>query len=434
MSRASSRLRSSLGPRAIALAALVATVAASGCGGGSKARPVAGGSGATSTRVWSPGKADTLGTVVAIVGTRRIRAHEVDSLIATAPPNVQSQLRDPQGYKTLVDRMVTEEALYQAARRSGIQKDPAYRAAVAKAARETLMRQYYQSRMANFPPPTDAQIQAYYEEHSSEFAIPARARVRHIQVATKAKAEALRKRLAAGGLWDALAKANSTDKATSDHGGLVGYVTPSSDFVPGIGKAPDIVKEAFALKEGETSPPLKSEKGWHLIRVDNVDPARTQPLAEVRQGILGHLSTQAQETLSQTFLDSLKNAAGAVVFEDSVKVASTPARSAQDFFKEAQAASSPQQRIQLYRDVVTRYPDDPVSVQAAFMIGFTYAEDLGQYDEAKAEFRKFLDKYPRHELANSAKWMLENMDKPAPELDDAPEGADSTGAPPDTTR
>ncbi|HEU4764798.1 MAG TPA: hypothetical protein VFT93_04010, partial [Candidatus Eisenbacteria bacterium] len=141
MSRATSRFSSSLGPRALALAALVATVAASGCGGGSKARPAAGGSGATSTRVWSPGKADTLGTVVAIVGTRRIRAHEVDSLIATAPPNVQSQLRDPQGYKTLVDRMVTEEALYQAARRSGIQKDPAYRAAVAKAARETLMRQ-----------------------------------------------------------------------------------------------------------------------------------------------------------------------------------------------------------------------------------------------------------------------------------------------------
>lgn len=424
----------SLAARALPLAALIAMLAAGGCGGGSKSRPAAGGSGATSSRVWSPGKADTLGTVVAIVGNRRIRAHEVDSLIGTAPPNVQGQLREPAGYKQLVDRMVTEEALYQAARRSGLSKDPAYRAAVAKAAREALMRMYYQGRMAHFPPPADSAIQAYYEAHSEEFAIPARVRVRHIQVATRAKADALRKRLVAGGLWDAVAKANSTDKATSGNGGLLGYVTPGTEYVPGVGKAPTIVAAAFALKEGDISKPLQSEKGWHLIRVDNNEPARTQPLADVRQGILGHLSTQNQEALSQSFLDSVRTASGAVVFEDSLAAAMTPARNAQDYFKEAQGAASPEQRIKLYRDVVARYPDDPVSVQAQFMVGFTYAEDLGKYDEARAEFRKFIEKYPNHELANSAKWMLENMDKPAPELEDSSEGADSTGALPDTPR
>jgi tetratricopeptide (TPR) repeat protein len=330
--------------------------------------------------------------------------------------------------------MVTEEALYQAARRSGLAKDPTYRAAVAKAAREALMRMYYQNRMAHFPPPSDSEIQAYYDEHKSDFAIPARVRLRHIQLATRAKAEALRKRLVAGGLWDALAKANSVDNATKDTGGLLGYVTPGAEYVPGVGKAPAIVSAAFTLKEGEISKPLQSEKGWHLIRVDNVEPARVQAFADVRQNILGHLSTQSQESLSQSFLDSLRTASAAVVFADSITVAVTPERSAQDFFKAAQAASSPQQRIQLYRDLVTRYPDDSVSVQAQFMIGFTYAEDLGQYDEARAEFRKFIDKYPHHELTNSAKWMLENMDKPAPELNDVGEGADSTGAPPDSAR
>lgn len=424
----------SLTPRALVLVSLLAVLAAAGCGGGSTARPAAGGSGAASSRVWSPGKADTLGPVVAIVGNRRIRAHEVDSLIGTAPPNVQGQLREPAGYKQLVDRMVTEEALYQAARRSGLAKDPAYRAALTKTARETLMRMYYQNRMAHFAPPGDSAIQAYYDTHHEEFDVPARVRVRHIQVATRAKAEALRKRLAAGGLWDALAKANSIDKATKDNGGLLGYVTPDAQFVPGIGKAPAIVSAVFAMKEGETSQPLQSDKGWHLIRVDTIEPAHKQPLADVRQGILGHLSTETQEALSQSFLDSLRTASAAVVFEDSISAASRPERGAQDYFKEAQAAGSPKQRIDLYRALLARYPDDPVSVQAQFMIGFTYAEDLGQYDEARAEFRKFIDKYPHHELANSAKWMLENMDKPAPELNDSLEGADSTGAPPEPAR
>jgi hypothetical protein len=425
--------RASLGAT-LALAALMAALAAAGCGGGSEARPAAGGAGASAPRVWSPGKPDTLGPVVAIVGARRIRAHDVDSLIGTAPPNVQSQLREKDGYRNLVDRMVTEEAIYQAARRSGIEKDPAYLAAVAKATREALMRTYYQGRMAGLPPPADTAIQAYYDTHQSEFAIPARVRVRHIQVATRAKAEALRKRLAAGGLWDALTRANSTDKATRENGGLIGYVTPSAEYVPGVGKSPEIVAAAFRLKEGEISKPLKSERGWHLIRVDGADPARTQPLADVRQGILGHLSTDAQEKQSQAFLDSLRTASGAVVFDDSIAAAVRPARSAQDYFKEAQAAATPQQRIQLYRELVSRYPDDPVSIQAQFMIGFTYAEDLESYDEARSEFHKFIGKYPRHELANSAKWMLENMDKPAPDLKDEPEGADSTGAPPDSLR
>jgi len=330
--------------------------------------------------------------------------------------------------------LVAEEALYQAAKRSGIEKDPAYQAAVARAAREALMRQYYQNRMAHFPPPSDSAIQNYYDTPAAEFTVAARARVRHIQVPTRAKAEALRKRLTSGGLWDALAKQNSTDKGTRDNGGLVGYVTPGTEYVPGIGKAPAIVAAAFELKENQISQPLHSEKGWHLIRVDNVETAHAQPIAEVRQGILAHLSNEAQEELSTRFLDSLKTASGAVVYDDSVRLAATPARTAQEYFKEAQGAATPTQRIQLYRDLVARFPDDSVSVQAAFMVGFTYAEDLGQYDEARAEFRKFLDKYPHHELANSAKWMLENMDKPAPKLEDAPEGADSNGAPPDTTR
>lgn len=420
--------------RRVAVALLVATVAAAGCGGGSKARPADGGTGGASTRVWSPGKPDSLGPVVAIIGSRRIRAHEVDSLINTAPPNMRDQLREKEGYKSLVDRMVMEEAVYQAARRAGMDRDPEYQAAAARAAREAMMRIYYQRRLANVPPPSDSVVQAFYDAHRAEYVVAERIRVRHIQTSTRAKAEALRKRLASGGLWDALARASSTDKGTRENGGLLGYVTPGTEYVPGIGKAPEIIAAAFQLKEGQTSKPLKSERGWHLIRVDLHEPARTQPLEQVRQGIVGQLTTSGQEALSQTFLDSLKNSSGAVVFEDSIATALTPARTAQEYFKEAQAAVSPRQRIELYRAVVARFPDDPVSIQAQFMIGFTYAEDMQNFDEARAEFHKFIEKYPRHELANSAKWMLENMDKPAPELQDAPEGVGGTGAPPDSTR
>ena len=415
------------------VAALLAAAVAAGCGGSSKTHPAVGGSGASS-KVWHPGVPDSLGPVVAVVGSRKIRAHEVDSLIATAPPQMQAQLHEPEGYKNVVERIVQEEAIYLGAVRAGMENDPAYRAAAAKSARETMMRMYYQRRAAGFPTASDSAIQAYYQAHQSDFEIPARVRVRHIQVATKSKAASLRKKLQGGALWDALARHNSTDKVTASNGGILGFITPQTSYVPGVGNAPNIVKVAFELKENETSQPVESDKGWHLIRVDQSEPAKVQPLEQVRMNIEGTLGQDIQQASTKAFIDSLKTAAGATMFEDSIAAAVRPAESCQDMFKKAQTAATPNDRIDGYRRVVNLCPDDSIAVQAAFMVGFTYAEELEQYDHARAEFKAFLAKYPNSELAKSATWMMENMDKPAPELKDAPEGTGSTGAPPDSTR
>jgi peptidyl-prolyl cis-trans isomerase C len=417
---------------ALVLAPLALAVA--GCGGSGASRPASGTSADGQARVWRPGAPDTLGPTVAIVGSRRVRAHEVDSLIETAPPNLRTQLREKEGYKSVIDRIVVEEAVYQAAQRSGVERDPDFRAALARVTREVMIRTYYEKAKAALPPPSDSAIQAYYDAHASEYEIAPRARIRHIQLPTRAKAASLRKRIQSGGLWDALARANSTDPLTRDQGGVLGFVTPANDYVPGIGKSASIVAAAFTLKEGQTSQPLKSDKAWHLIRVDNVEGKRTQPLAEVRSRIASQLMSEREDRFSKEFIDSLRAGAGAVVFDDSIAVAIEPAHTAQDFFKQAQAAVSPAQRIELYRGVVSRFPNDPVSIQAQFMIGFTYAEEMGEYDKAREEFQKFIAAHPSAELANSARWMLENMDKPAPDLKDGPEGEGGTGASPDSTR
>lgn len=413
--------------------ALVLALALCGCQSGP--RPADGVAGAASgPRGWKPSHPDTLGPVVAVVGNRRITAHDIDSLIATAPANMRDQLTTPEAYRSLVDRTVTEEAVYQAARAAGTDKDPAYQAEVGRSAREILLRRYYQGRLEALPPPPDSAIQAHYDEHKEEYFIAPRARVRHIQFATRAKAESVRRLLLKGGLWDALCRTHSTDSATKQDGGILGFVTPDVEYVPGIGKAPAIIAAAFELKEGDVSAPLKSEKGWHLIRVESVEPKSYRPLAEVRAQIESQLSSDREAVYSRALLDSLKERANATVFPDSIEVAARPAKSPQDYFKEAQAAVSPQKRIELYRELVKRFPKDSVTVQAEFMIGFTYAEDLGDTETARQEFEKFLVRHPNHELGTSARWMMENMDKPAPDLEEgAPGDTGEQGAASDST-
>lgn len=418
-----------------ALAALLLTFA--GCSGGP---PPASGAGAASQAasasragrpgVWSPSAPDTFGPVVAVVGGKKIRRHDVDSVIATAPKDLQVRLRTYDGYRQLVERLALEEAILGQAEAAGIEKDPEYQAEMVRAMRTAKMRVYYNQRLASVPPPTDSMVRASYDQNIAQYRIAARVRVRHIQLATQSDANTVRRSLTKGALWDETAKRRSKDAATKDRGGLLGYVSQESDMVPGVGKSPAIVAAAFELKEGEISQPLKSEKGWHLIQVDNREAASSQPFDQVKAQIRSSLEAEGVERFSTAYTESLKTAAS-VVFDDSIKVAIVPARTPQDYFKEAQAAVQPLDRIELYRQLVQRFPNDSVTVQARFMIGFTYAEDLGDLENAKKEFEEFLRLYPNSELVASARWMLENMDKPPPPMQEDAAPSDSSSAPSD---
>lgn len=419
---------------AVLLASILA-LAAVGCSGGPKPADGSGGTShaaaAPKPKVWSPVAPDTTGPIVGVVGGRKVTRHEVDSLIATAPSNLQPQLREPDGYRQVVDRIITQEAVYQAAIRDSIQKDPTYRGELARLTRELAMNRYYQMAVLQMPAVPDSVTRAYYDSHQEQFTIAARARVRQIMTKTRAQALSVRRSLEAGALWDATCRAKSIDAASKDNGGQIGYLSPDSDMVPGMGKAPAVVAAAFSLPIGAVSQPLKTANGWHLIKVDSREDRTVQPYEDVKQRIEMDLRQGQQEAFGKALTDSLKRYANATIFDDSIQVALEVPKTAADFFKEAQAATTPTQRIDLYRSLIRRYPSDPVAIQARFMIGFTYAEELDERELATQAFEEFLRLHPDSELAGSAKWMMENMDKPPPELEEPEPDGNGQGAPPE---
>ena len=432
------RPRHAVVPLLLALLSLFASFLI-GCSGGPKP---AEGTGAASrpgaagrAKVWQPAARDTLGPIVAVVAGRKITRHDVDSLIATAPPSSQSQLREPQGYHDVVKRMVLQEAMYNAAVNAGLERDSAFVAQVKVATRDVLMRRFYEVKIQALPEIADSSLQAYYQAHPQEFSIHARARVRHIVVPTRAKAQEVRRALEKGALWDQTCAKFSTDKATKADGGLIGWVAKDSDLVSGVGKAPAIVAAAYSLPINQISQPLKSGAGWHLIRVETREDETIQPFETTRPRILQRLRSEQRESYGKAFTDSLLQNSNSMIFDDSIRVALTPNKTAEDFFKEAQAAVTPLQRVQLYKELVKHYPDEHVSIQAQFMIGFTYAEEMGEYDLARKEFEEFLRVHPDSDLAGSAKWMLENMGLPGPDLKDDDAGDEGgTPAVPDSGR
>ena len=413
----------------VVAAMLGAVLALGGCSHGPKpaSGPGAHPEMASGGKVWHPAKPDTMGPVVGVVGGRKFTRHEVDSVLTTLPTSMQDQFRQPENYKDLVTQLMTQEVFYQAAKGYGIERDSSYQRDLDLQIRDLMVRHYFDRVLKALPDISDEQVKAYYDAHPDEFTIAPRARVRHIALPTRAKAVQVRNALAKGALWDATCQKYSTDKASRSNGGLLGWVGKDTDMVPGVGNAPSLVAAAYSLPIDKVSQPIKSEKSWHLIKVETREDATVQPFNDVKERTRTRMLLSRRQDFGKTLSDSLLKYYNATVFEDSIKVALTPDKTAADLFKEAQAAATPMQRIDLYRTLIKRFPTDKVSIQAQFMIGFTYAEELHEYDLAKEEFQKFLKEHGDSDLAGSAKWMLDNMEKPPPNLDEKNDKDDDSG-------
>jgi parvulin-like peptidyl-prolyl isomerase len=145
-----------------------------------------------------------------------------------------------------------------------------------------------------------ADVRAYYLSHRDEFHTDEEVRAAHILIAVpqgapaeadaraKARADSLRAALVAGADFAEVAKAFSADPGSAPVGGDLGYF--------GRGRMVQAFEDAaFELPVGQVSEPVRSEFGYHLIRVIDKRPARTQPLEEARPAIQLKLAAQKQD-------------------------------------------------------------------------------------------------------------------------------------------
>jgi len=160
---------------------------------------------------------------------------------------------------------------------------------------------------------SDDELKRKYEERISEFQTPEERRASHILIsvpadasdeqkaAAKAKADTIYQELnTASSRFAELARANSDDPGSAEQGGDLGF------FQRGF-----MVKEfedaAFSLRKGEIGAPVKTQYGYHIIRVDDIKPVKTTPFEQVREQILKDAREeriqQAYISAAQTFSD-----------------------------------------------------------------------------------------------------------------------------------
>jgi peptidyl-prolyl cis-trans isomerase C len=147
------------------------------------------------------------------------------------------------------------------------------------------------------PPITEAQARAWYQEHAEQLRVPERYRVAHLflskhdpQKTNRAtEIKALDDKLSQGQATFAdLTAKHSEDSRTKSHGGDLGWL--SSARMP-----QDLMQAIRVLREGETSPPIETHLGWHILYLTARSPSRLPTFEEVREEIIAMLDQQRRE-------------------------------------------------------------------------------------------------------------------------------------------
>ena len=144
-------------------------------------------------------------------------------------------------------------------------------------------------------------LMSFFEEHKSDYDQPEMVKASHILVETKEKAKEIKKKLAEGADFAELARSESTDPMSAAEGGDLGF------FARGRMVA-EFEKAAFAMSPGQTSAPVKSEYGYHIIRVterkDAHEATFDEVKADIERTIKGNQAKSAQALAAELKLEA----------------------------------------------------------------------------------------------------------------------------------
>jgi peptidyl-prolyl cis-trans isomerase C len=194
----------------------------------------------------------------------------------------------PQMRQAVTEELINREIMMQEATRMGLSKQPEVASQLEFARQNVLVRAYVQDYLRKNPV-TDAEIKGEYERVRKERG-EREYRARHILVKSEDEAKAITAKIKGGAKFEDLAK-QSDDPGSKDKGGDLDWATAST-FVPEFSKA------MTSLKKGEvTEAPVKTQFGFHVIRLDDTRDAQIPAFEELRPRIAEVLQRQRFEKM-----------------------------------------------------------------------------------------------------------------------------------------
>ncbi|MGC8605543.1 MAG: peptidylprolyl isomerase, partial [Desulfomonilaceae bacterium] len=211
----------------------------------------------------------------------------------------------PDGRKKILDEVVNFELFAQAAKDDGIDKDPAVKTRLQYEQTQYLAKEYFKRIQAKQTPISEEQLKNYYNSHISEFTPPEEIQARHILVKTESEANKVLGELKKGVDFAELAKKTSIDPAASKGGKL--ELMDGKDWLPRGSFEKSFEYVLFKIPKGEVGGPVKSQFGWHILKVDDRRQPEPPGFVQVRNLIKMRLENERNAELHKKITENLKN-------------------------------------------------------------------------------------------------------------------------------
>jgi peptidyl-prolyl cis-trans isomerase C len=232
---------------------------------------------------------------IAIVNGKPVPKARMETLLMQATRSGQAVT--PEMEKQARDQLVLREIFAQEAEKRGIGASREFRAQMELARQSLLIRELFEDHKRKNPI-TDAAAKAEYDKFKAQ-ASGTEYRARHILVEQEAEARALIAQIKGGASFEELAKKNSKDPGSGANGGDLDFAKPDS-YVPEFGQA------MVRLQKGQmTDAPVKSQFGWHIIRLDDTREAPFPAFADVKDQVKQRL----EQLQAQAFQEELRKRA-----------------------------------------------------------------------------------------------------------------------------
>lgn len=228
---------------------------------------------------------------LAVVNNKPILATKLEALVKQA--KAQGQQDTPQLRANIKERLISIEVLTQEAVKAGLATNPDVVTQL-ELARQQILIQNLMREYATKNPVSDTDIKTEYDKAKAQ-AGDKEYHAFHILVEKEDEAKAIISKLKAGAKFEELAK-QSKDPGSATKGGDLDWASPAT-FVP------DFSNALIALQKGQfTETPVKTEFGYHVIKLDDVRPSKFPAIEEVKQQIVDGLQQRKIQAYQQTLM------------------------------------------------------------------------------------------------------------------------------------
>lgn len=268
------------------------TVALFGCNGTSGSKP----------------ESKKEGQVLADVNGNTITTGDYAREVKNLPEYLKAMADTPQGRKEMLDTMVIRELILQQAAKDGLDKGPEIEEKLLDLKKRIIVEAFLKKKVESDAQVSDAELKKFYDKNIDKFKSGEQIRASHILVKTEKEAKDVQAQLKAGAPFEEVAKKSSVDSSAAK-GGDLGW------FGKGA-MVPAFEKVALALKEGEVSGIVKTDFGFHIIKLTGKRAAGVRPFDEVKDQIKAAVMPSKQQEIFQKIKEDLKKTAKIAVKED----------------------------------------------------------------------------------------------------------------------